>query len=59
MTEIELMALEYALEYVKQVPPDQWNLSPENQQWLREIFIKLEQFKEVFYDTSIIPTENS
>lgn len=45
MTESDAMALSFCLEYAEHTPPEQWNLSPEMKEWLREILIKLDYVK--------------
>lgn len=45
ITESEAMALSFCLEYAEHTPPEQWNLSPEMKEWLREILIKLDYIK--------------
>lgn len=46
MTEEETAAYAYCLEYAQHIPPDQWNLSPEMKEWVRELIMKVDKIKE-------------
>lgn len=41
MTEIEVMAIEFLLEYAQHTPPEQWIISPEIKEWIYELLMKL------------------
>ena len=45
MTEGEVAAYAFCLEYAQHVPPDQWNLSPEMKEWVRELILKVDNIK--------------
>ena len=46
MTEEEATVYAYCLEYAQHTPPDQWNLSPEIKEWIRELVMKVDKIKE-------------